>query len=198
MRISMSITKASLLWLIPLLIFSLPLPVWAWTGKVVGISDGDTITVLHNGQPEKIRFWGIDCPEKNQDFGTKAKHVTSILVFAKVVEVDPVTVDRYRRTVAFVRVGDTVVNEELIRQGLARVFTRYCDRAICQEWHILEAEARENKRGVWSIPNALPPWEFRRQKREPNIFRRRSGTLQKLLRLERPVKPLFLTSKIRL
>ena len=52
----MSITKAPLLWLIALFIFLLPSPVWAWTGKVVGISDGDTITVLHNGQPEKIRL----------------------------------------------------------------------------------------------------------------------------------------------
>jgi len=53
------------------------------------------------------------------------------LVFSKVVDVEPVTRDRYGRTVAFVRVGDTLVNEELIRQGLAWVFTRYCDRAIC-------------------------------------------------------------------
>jgi len=75
--------------------------------------------------------WGIDCPEKGQDFGTKAKHATSILVFAKVIEVEPATTDRYGRTVPFVRVGDTLVNEELIRQGLAWVFTRYCDRAIC-------------------------------------------------------------------
>jgi endonuclease YncB( thermonuclease family) len=50
-----------------------------------------------------------------------------------VVEVDLVTVDRYGRTVAFVKVGDTVVNEELMRQGLARVFIRYRDREICQE-----------------------------------------------------------------
>jgi len=161
----MSITKAALLWLIPLLIHLLPSPVWAWTGKVVGVADGDTITVLHNGQPEKIRLWGIDCPEKRQDFGTKAKQITSILVFAKVVEVDPITTDRYRRTVAFVRVGDTMVNEELIREGLARVFTRYCNRPICQEWRVLESKAREQKRGLWSMPNAIPPWEFRRGRR---------------------------------
>jgi len=76
------------------------------------------------GQAEKIRLRAVDCPEKHQDFGTKAKHITSILVFAKVVGVDPVTTDCYGRTVAFVRVGDSLVNEELIRQGLARVFTR--------------------------------------------------------------------------
>jgi micrococcal nuclease len=91
--------------------------------------------------------------------------LTAATWYVKVVEVDPVTVDRYRRTVAFVKVGDTVLNEELIRQGLARVFTRYCDRPICEQWERLETEARENKRGLWSMPNAIPPWEFRRSTR---------------------------------
>jgi len=103
--------------------------------------------------------------EKTHDFGTKAKHISSILGFAKAVPVDPASVDRYGRAVAFVKVGDSVVNEELIRKGLARVFTRYCDRAICQEWQVLETEAREKKRGLWSMPNAIPPWEFQRSRR---------------------------------
>jgi micrococcal nuclease len=138
---------------------------WTWSGKVVGVIDGDSITVLHDGRQEQIRLWGIDCPEKGQDFGTKAKQATSVLVFAKTVEVEPVTTDRYGRTVALVRVGDTLVNEELIRQGLAWVYIRYCDRAICQEWKKLEAEAREKKRGLWSMPKPVAPWEFRRQRR---------------------------------
>ena len=137
----------------------------AWSGKVVGVIDGDSITVLHDGRQEQIRLWGIDCPEKGQDFGSKAKHATSILVFGKMVDVDPVTTDRYGRTVALVRVGHTLVNEELIRQGLAWVYTRYCDRLVCEKWKKLEAEAREKKRGLWSMPNAVPPWEFRRSRR---------------------------------
>ena len=56
---------------------------------------------------------------------------------------EPVTTDRYGRTVAFVRVGDALVNEELIREGLVWVFTRYCDRPIRQEWNQLEADARK-------------------------------------------------------
>jgi micrococcal nuclease len=142
-----------------------PATATAWSGKAVGVSDGDTITVLHGRQPEKIRLWGIDCPEKGQDFGTRAKQATSALVFGKVVEVEPMTVDRYGRTVAFVRVGNTLVNEELIRRGLAWVFTRYCDRPICQEWKLLEEEAQKARRGLWSMPNPVAPWEFRRQGR---------------------------------
>ena len=126
--------------------------------KVVGVVDG--ITVLHEGCGEQIRLWGIDCPENSQDFGAKAKHATSILVFAKVVEVEPVTMDRYGRTVAFARVGDILVNEELTRQGLAWVFTRCCDRPICEQWERLETEARSARGGLWSMSNAIPPWEF--------------------------------------
>ena len=115
---------------------------------VVGVIDGDSITVLHDRRQELIRLWGIDCPEKHQDLGTKPKHVTSSLVFAKIVEVEPVTVDRYGRTVAFVRAGNMMVNPEMIRQWLPWVFTRYCDRPICEGWKTLEEEARKAKRGL--------------------------------------------------
>ena len=57
------------------------------------------------------------------------------------------------------------MKEELIRQGLAWVFTRYCHRPICLGWKRPEAEAREKKRRLWSMPNAIPPWEFRRGRR---------------------------------
>ena len=96
----------------------------------------------------QIRLWGIDCPEKGQDFGNKAKQLTSSLVFGKAVQVEPVAIDRYGRTVALVSVGSISVNEELIRQGLAWVFTRYCDRPICEGWKTLEEEARKAKRGL--------------------------------------------------
>ena len=64
------------------------------------------------------------------------------------------------------KVGDTLVNEELIRQGLAWAFSRYCDRPICQKWKQLEEEARKAKRGLWSMPKPVAPWEFRRQGRK--------------------------------
>jgi len=86
-------------------------------------------------------------------------------MFAEVVEVAPVTTDRYGRRVGFVRAGDTVANEELNRQGPARVFTRYCDRAVCERWERLETEGRDARRGLWSMSNAIPPWEFKRSRR---------------------------------
>jgi endonuclease YncB( thermonuclease family) len=82
-----------------------------------------------------------------------------------VVGVNSVTTYCRGKTKVFFKVSDTVVNEEVIRQALPRVFTRYCNRPICQERQILKAEARERKRGLWCMPNAIPPWEFRRSRR---------------------------------
>ena len=142
----------------------LPYPAWAWTGKVVGVSDGDTITVLRDRHPQKIRLYGIDCPEKRQPFGTRAKQFTSDMVFGKAVEVDPVDTDRYGRTVAFVVVGNRLLNEELIRSGLAWVYDRYCYDSICDNWKNFQLRARLDKRGLWGDSGEIPPWEFRRRR----------------------------------
>ena len=84
-------------WLLAFSLFLLPAKAVAWFGKVVGVIDGDSITVLQDGRGEAIRLYGIDCPEKTQDFGNRAKQLTSSLVFGKAVEVEPVTRDRYGR-----------------------------------------------------------------------------------------------------
>src|SRR2546422_7359342 len=66
-----------------------------FTGRVVGVTDGDTIKVMHNGRAEKIRLHGIDCPEKGQPYGTKAKQFTSEMVFGKTVTLHVTDMDRY-------------------------------------------------------------------------------------------------------
>jgi len=150
------------LYLISMLI--LPSLSFAWQGKVVGISDGDTITVLHNNTGEKVRLYGIDTPEKRQDFGNKAKQFTSNMVFGKSVEVESVTKDRYGRTVGLVYINDQCLNEELVRAGFAWVYIQYCKKAICSDWSRLEAATKANKIGLWSHSNQIPPWEFRHGK----------------------------------
>jgi endonuclease YncB( thermonuclease family) len=163
---SMSKRIAYFLYLPVILLLLLPCLAWAWSGKVIGIADGDTITVLHDKQPQKIRLYGIDCPEKRQPFGKKAKQFTSQLVFGKVVEVEPVTMDRYGRIVAFVRVENLTVNEELIKEGLGWVYVRYCKLPLCAEWQGLQLAAQNQRRGLWRDSNHIPPWEYRRQKRK--------------------------------
>jgi len=137
----------------------------AWQGKVVGVSDGGTLTVMHEGRGEKIRLYGIDCPENHQDFGTKAKKFTSSMAYEKLVAVESVTQDRYGRSVALVKVTGQSLNEELLKAGLAWVYIRYCDKPLCNEWLKYKERARQRKSGLWSLPNPIPPWEFRRAKK---------------------------------
>jgi len=114
------ILSALFLWLLA------PSILWAWTGKVVGIADSDTITVLNGKTPVKIRLYGIDCPEKGgQAFGNKAKQFTSDMVFKKQVQIEPMDQDRYGRTVAWVFVDGKNLCEELVAAGLAWHYKKY-------------------------------------------------------------------------
>lgn len=91
-----------------------------FSGEVVGIADGDTIKVMHDGRPEKIRLFGIDCPEKGQAFGNKAKQFSSELAFGKTVTVQEHGLDKYGRTIGVVILPDgRNLNRELVAAGLA-------------------------------------------------------------------------------
>jgi endonuclease YncB( thermonuclease family) len=118
--------KAWFLSLVLIFLLTFPCLAWAWSGMVVGVTDGDTIKVMgsHNKQV-KIRLYGIDTPERGQAFGKKAKQFTSNMVFGKVVEVHQMDTDRYGRTVALVSVDKQLLNKELVKAGLAWVYDRY-------------------------------------------------------------------------
>lgn len=136
-------------------------PAAAWTGKCVGIADGDTITVMQASHPIKIRLYGIDCPERKQPFYQKAKDFTADFAFRKTVRIREVSGDRYGRTVALVYGGDLCLNKELLRAGLAWHYKRYSRE---QEYADLENEAHTNRIGLWQDKSPEPPWEFRRKK----------------------------------
>lgn len=121
-----------------------PVLAFSWQGKVVHITDGDTIVVLRDKTEVKIRLYGIDTPEKRQPFGTKAKRFTAKMAGTKRVEVEGMDVDRYGRTVALVYIeGDgECLNEELVRAGYAWVYERYCKIRDCEHWQKLETVAR--------------------------------------------------------
>ncbi len=134
-----------------------------FSGRVVGVSDGDTIKVLHNGKAEKIRLHGIDCPEKAQPFGTKAKQFTSEMVFGKDVTLHVTDTDRYGRTVADVILPDgRSLNRELVGAGLAWWYRKYSkDESLGK----LEADARAARRGLWANPDPVPPWCWRKRQK---------------------------------
>lgn len=135
------------------------------SGRVVSIADGDTFTILGDGNTQvKIRLYGIDCPEKKQDFGTVARQFTADKIFGKVVTIEEKDKDRYGRTVAVVHLSDgTILNEELLKAGLAWHYTAYDDNP---HWSQLEATARQNHIGLWQMDEPTPPWAFRKQKRK--------------------------------
>lgn len=138
-------------------------------GKVVGVADGDTITVLDGQQAQhKVRLMGIDCPEKAQPFGQNAKQSLSDLVFGRSVNVEWQKLDRYERVVGKVLVSGQDANLEQVRRGLAWHYKKYereqepLDRAIYAQ---AEIEARMGNRGLWSDPSPIPPWDWRKGKR---------------------------------
>ena len=130
-----------------------------FTGEVVGVADGDTISVLRDGRAVRVRLHGVDCPENAQDFGAKAKQLTSSKVFGRTVTIMPQDIDRYGRTVATVMVDGEDLGLALVRAGLAWHYTRYSNDA---ELARAETAARAAKRGIWSHVRAIAPWEYRR------------------------------------
>ncbi len=131
----------------------------------MGVVDGDTLKILVNRQEIRVRLYGIDCPERRQPFGKRAKQFASELAFGKTVTLIEHGRDRYGRLVAEVILPDgRSLNRELVRAGLAWWYRRYAPDD--HELGVLEAEARAAKRGLWSLPDPRPPWEWRRGRRK--------------------------------
>ena len=136
--------------------------------KVISIADGDTITVLSPSEHQvRVRLYGIDCPEKGQAFGNRAKQATASAVHGVTVALQQMSIDRYDRIVAVVLMpGGESLNEHLVRDGLAWVYPQYCkNEEICAPLRRLEAEARAERRGLWRDKAPVPPWEWRKAKR---------------------------------
>lgn len=132
-------------------------------GKVISVKDGDTIEILQNGKVIKIRFYGIDCPEKGQDFGAKAKEFTSKMCYGKMVEIVSHGKDKYRRLLGDVILPDkTNLNLWLVQAGYAWRYKYSHDQQLKK----LEIEAKTHHRGLWINENATPPWEFRNVKKK--------------------------------
>lgn len=139
------------------------------SGRVVGVADGDTITILDGTNTQhKIRLNGIDAPEKSQAFGNVSKRSLSDMVFNQQVDVDWLKEDRYGRKVGKVLLNNEDVNLKQIKRGLAWYFKKY-KSDVAQEDRITyvqaQQEAEENKTGLWVDPNPIPPWDFRKQKK---------------------------------
>ena len=134
-------------------------------GKVVGVTDGDTVTVLDtNMLQHKIRLAGIDAPEKAQAFGQASKKGLSDLIFGREVDVSWDKRDRYGRIIGKISTDRRDVCLEQVRRGMAWHYKQYqrdqspADR---QAYAAAEDLARANHVGLWRDTNPVPPWDFR-------------------------------------
>ena len=152
---------------IPLLFISWTIFAGSITGKVVSVSDGDTITILDSSKKtHKIRFEHIDTPEKNQAYGQAAKKHLSTLVFGKIVEAKVKTKDRYGRSIATIFLEDKNINLEMVKAGYAWHYKIYSkDKSFAEA----EVISRKAKKGLWQESKPVPPWEFRRSGRKQTV-----------------------------
>jgi endonuclease YncB( thermonuclease family) len=140
---------------------------WIVEGRVVGISDGDTITILDDAKtPHKIRFVGIDAPERKQPYGDRSRQSLSALVFQKRVELRCHKKDRYGEVCA-VFVGLRDVGLEQIRQGVAWHYKAYQHEQTTQDRLVYRDEedsAKARRVGLWSYPSPVAPWKWRKER----------------------------------
>ena len=139
------------------------------TGRIVGISDGDTVTLLDANQRQyKIRLTGIDAPEKKMPFGQRSKEHLSDLIFNKDVQVETEKLDRYGRTLGKVLLNRNDINLAMINAVLAWHYKKYqheqsgSDRLLYAH---AEEQARQQRIGLWRDPKPIPPWEWRKSGR---------------------------------
>lgn len=140
-----------------------------WNAQVIKVADGDTLTVqmlegTFREKKQRIRLYGIDCPEKKQKDGDTATDLTTLLTIRKTVVIDGIDIDRYERIVGIVRLSDgTVLQEELLKNGLAWVYPQYCKIPVCKKWTQLQTEAQKQQIGIWQNKNPVTPWEWRKR-----------------------------------
>ena len=137
--------------------------------QAVKVSDGDTLNVqkVENGkfvgEVMKIRMFGIDAPEKTQDYGIESKQALEKLVNGKTLEIEEKNRDRYGRTVAVVYVNGKNVNEEMVKNGNAWWYQEYDKKDTKMQAY--QENAKKNKLGLFGKRGYVEPWNYRKEKK---------------------------------
>jgi len=134
---------------------------WAdFTGKVVSVHDGDTLTVLVDRKQVRVRLVDIDAPELGQAFGKRSRQALSVLCHGRQAQVEDKGKDRYGRTLGNVTCAGVIANREQVRTGMAWVFERYAPKG--SPLYAVQTEARAARRGLWQDAGPVPPWDWRK------------------------------------
>ena len=137
--------------------------------QAVKVSDGDTLNVqkVENGkfvgEVMKIRMFGIDAPEKTQDYGIESKQALEKLVSGKTLEIEEKNRDRYGRTIAVVYVNGKNVNEEMVKNGNAWWYQEYDKKDTKMQAY--QENAKKNKLGLFGKRGYVEPWNYRKEKK---------------------------------
>ena len=146
---------------------NVPTPI-IFQGRVVGVQDGDTITVLDSSNANhRIRLQGIDAPEKGQAFGTRSGQNLSQAIFGTVVTIEWSKHDRYGRIVGKVTIGGRDICLEQVRAGMAWHYKYYQHEQTLEDQKLyaeVEDLAHSAEIGLWIDPDPIPPWDFRRRR----------------------------------
>ncbi len=135
-------------------------------GKIIHISDGDTVHLLtDNKEKIKIRLNDIDAPESKQAFGNKSKENLKKYIYQKNVVVEYKNKDKYKRVLGTIYYQNRDINLQQVKDGYAWVYKQYSNK---QNYIKAEREARSSKKGLWRDNNPAEPWEYRKQKKEKN------------------------------
>lgn len=149
-----------------MLLAGAPLQAALMDGRIVAVADGDTVTLLDDGnQQHRIRLGGIDAPERSQPFGQAARQALAGQVFGQRVQADCIRRDRYQRWVCKLLREGRDINLQLLHDGLAWHYKQYQrDQPEADRSRYAQAEdaARAARTGLWRHPHPQPPWEWRR------------------------------------
>jgi endonuclease YncB( thermonuclease family) len=128
-------------------------------GKVISVSDGDTLTIECDNKQIKVRLDGIDAPETTQPYGDKATKFLSSLVLNKTVNLIEKSKDKYGRTLGVILLSNgKILNREIVKEGFAWHYKQYSNDTTLNK---LEKEAKTSRKGLWIDVNPTPPWDFR-------------------------------------
>jgi endonuclease YncB( thermonuclease family) len=152
--------------LVAFLLFARPALADSFTGRVVRIADGDTLTVLVDRTRVKIRLTEIDAPESGQAYGQRSKQSLTDLCAAKTAHVQWFSKDRYGRTLGRVTCESVDANTEQVRRGMAWVFDRYVTDLSLYK---VQEQARAARVGLWADAHPVSPWEWRKARRDGSV-----------------------------
>lgn len=139
-------------------------PCYGWHGYVTKVYDGDSLRVKKGTGFVEIRLYGIDAPEHGMPYSNRARRYLRNRTLKKTVTIEPRDVDRYGRTVALVKSQGSLVNRELVANGLAWVYPRYCkEQPLCREMTRDQEKARRQRWGLWRDKNPVSPWVWKHE-----------------------------------